>query len=91
MTWTPSLNSMTSDALLLVFWLSLPPLLAATAVGLLVGLVQSVTQIQDQALPYAVKIICVGVVLMIAVPWARTEVSHYFDQALTFISLGRVR
>jgi len=91
MNWSPSLHSLAADALLLVFWLSLPPLLVATGVGLLVGLLQSVTQIQDQALPYSVKIIAVGIALMVAVPWATNEVAHFLDQSLQYISAGRVR
>lgn len=91
MNWSPSLHSLAADALLLVFWLSLPALLVATGVGLLVGLLQSVTQIQDQALPYSVKIIGVGFALMVAVPWARNEIAHFLDQALAYISAGRMR
>jgi type III secretion protein S len=89
MNWSPSLHSLASDALLLVFWLSLPALVVATVIGLLIGLVQSITQIQDQALPYSVKIIGVGLVLMIAVPWGETEVFHFLDQTFSYIATGR--
>ncbi|MFL9961110.1 type III secretion system export apparatus subunit SctS [Paraburkholderia sediminicola] len=89
MNWSPSLHSLASDALLLVFWLSLPALVVATVIGLLIGLVQSITQIQDQALPYSVKIIGVGLVLMIAVPWGENEVFHFLDQTFSYIATGR--
>ncbi|NKJ45238.1 EscS/YscS/HrcS family type III secretion system export apparatus protein [Burkholderia sp. SG-MS1] len=89
MNWNPSLHSLAGDALLLVFWLSLPALVVATGVGVLIGLVQSITQIQDQALPYSVKIICVGLVLMIAVPWGENEVSHFLDKTFSYIAAGR--
>jgi len=91
MNWSPTLHSLSSDALLLVFWLSLPALLVATVIGIVVGLVQSITQIQDQALPYSVKIIGVGLVLMIAVPWGGNEVSRYLDQAFAYIATGSGR
>lgn len=91
MNWSPSLGSLSGDALLLVFWLSLPALLVATAIGVLIGLVQTITQIQDQALPYSVKIIGVGLVLMIAVPWGRNEVAHFMDQAFSYIATGSGR
>jgi len=84
-----TLDALTSGALLLVFWLSLPALVVATAVGLLVGLVQSITQIQDQALPYAVKIIGVALTLMVAVPWGSHEVARFLDQAFAYIATGR--
>ena len=91
MNWNPSLHSLSSDALLLVFWLSLPALVVATAIGLLTGLVQSITQIQDQALPYSVKIIGVGLVLMIAMPWGKNEVFHFLDQTFSYIATGRAQ
>ncbi|MFV0386010.1 type III secretion system export apparatus subunit SctS [Paracoccus sp. (in: a-proteobacteria)] len=54
-----------SHALILVFQLSMPVIIAATAVGLTIGLIQALTQIQDQTLPHAVKLIAVGAVIMI--------------------------
>lgn len=86
----PSLASLSSDALMLVFWLSLPALLVATGVGLIVGLVQSVTQIQDQSLPYGAKIICVGVVLIVATPWANREVARLLEHVFAYIAVGRL-
>ena len=44
--------------------LSGPPLLAATAVGLLVALVQTLLQLQEQTLPVAVKLITVAGILL---------------------------
>ena len=42
-----------------------PPLLIATAVGLVIALVQTLIQLQEQTLPVAVKIMAVsGVLLM---------------------------
>ncbi|MFM0054169.1 type III secretion system export apparatus subunit SctS [Paraburkholderia phytofirmans] len=87
----PSLGSLSSDALLLVFWLSLPALAVATAIGVVVGLLQSVTQIQDQALPYGAKIIGVGLVMIVAVPWGNSEVSRFLDHAFSYIAAGRVQ
>ncbi|WP_322062486.1 type III secretion system export apparatus subunit SctS [Paraburkholderia sp. J63] len=85
----PSLASLAGNALLLVFWLSLPMLAVATAVGLLLGLLQSVTQIQDQSLPYGAKIIGVGLVLMVAAPWANREVARLLGQIFSMIAVGR--
>lgn len=87
----PTLGSLSSDALLLIFWLSLPALAVATAVGVLVGLVQSITQIQDQALPYGAKIIGVGLVMIVAMPWGSHEVSRFFEHALSYIAAGRLQ
>lgn len=53
--------------------LSAPPLLAATICGLTVSLVQAVTQIQDQTLPYVVKLAAVSVTLALAGRWIGVE------------------
>jgi type III secretion protein S len=87
----PTLGSLSSDALLLVFWLSLPALAVATTIGVLIGLVQSITQIQDQALPYGAKIIGVGLVMMVAMPWGSSEVTRFLEHAFSYIAAGRVQ
>lgn len=54
-----------NQALILVLQLSLPVIIAATAVGLIVGLIQALTQIQDQTLPMAVKLLAVSGVIIV--------------------------
>jgi len=41
-----------------------PPLVIATIVAFLVGLLQAVTQIQEQTLPQTIKIFVIGLVLL---------------------------
>lgn len=52
----------------IVLVMALPPLLGAMAVGLVVGILQAVTQIQDQSLPIAFKLLVVIVILALAGP-----------------------
>jgi type III secretion protein S len=52
----------------IVMILALPPLLAAMTIGLIVGILQAVTQVQDQSLPVAIKLLVVIVVLIFAGP-----------------------
>lgn len=52
--------------LMLVLVLSLPALAVAILVGFVLGLFQAVTQIQDQSLPMAVKIVAVLAVCALA-------------------------
>lgn len=52
-------------ALILILQLSMPVILVATGVGLLVGLIQALTQIQDQTLPHAVKLVGIGLVILV--------------------------
>ncbi len=49
----------TNAVLLLVLKLSLPPIIVATVVGVLVSLLQALTQVQDQTLGFAAKLIAV--------------------------------
>lgn len=41
--------------------MSAGPIAVATFVGLLVGLFQTVTQLQEQTLPFGVKLLCVSI------------------------------
>ena len=52
----------------IVLLMALPPLLGAMAVGLVVGILQAVTQVQDQSLPVAAKLLAVIVILALAGP-----------------------
>lgn len=69
----------TSKALTLVLILSLPPIIAATIVGLLVALLQALTQVQEQTLSFAVKLIVVTVVLLLTMPWVGAELLRFTE------------
>lgn len=73
-------------ALMLVFWLSLPAVLTSAVVGLIAAMVQTVTQIQDQGIPQALKFIAVFAVLALTSKWIATELYHTADQL--FVSVG---
>ncbi len=53
------------EALWLVIWLSLLPLLASLIVGLLISFFQALTQIQEQTLTFVPKIIVTVIVIII--------------------------
>lgn len=53
--------------------MSAPPLLVATLLGIVVSLIQAVTQIQDQSLPYVVKLVAVAVSLAVLGRWFGSE------------------
>jgi type III secretion protein S len=52
---------------------SAPPLIAATIFGVAVSLLQAVTQVQDQTLPYVVKLVAVAVTLGLMGRWVGVE------------------
>jgi len=61
-------------AIILVVMLSAPPLLVAIGVGVLISLLQTVFQIQDQTLPFAVKLVAVSMTLSITGVWISGEI-----------------
>lgn len=69
--------------ILLVLMLSLPPIIVATLVGLLVSIFQALTQIQEQTLSFAVKLIAIVVALVFVIPWAGSQMMEFTDQILT--------
>ena len=57
------------QALEVTVLLTAPLLLSALAVGLLVGMFQAATQINEMTLTFVPKLAVVGIVLMVAGPW----------------------
>ncbi|MBQ9694487.1 MAG: type III secretion system export apparatus subunit SctS [Kiritimatiellae bacterium] len=60
-------------ALWLTLRLSLVPIVVATVVGLVVSLLQALTQIQEQTLGFAVKLIALSITLLLMARWMGSE------------------
>lgn len=71
-----------NKALMTVLITSAPILLAAVVLGVLVGFLQALTQIQDQTLPQAVKLIATLLIIMILGPLFAQGIA---DQASTIL------
>ena len=54
-----------SQALYLVLVISLPPIVIASVIGIVLSLVQAVTQLQEQTLSFGVKLIAVVLTLFL--------------------------
>lgn len=61
----------------LVLWLSLPPIVVASVVGTLFSLFQALTQIQEQTLSFAIKLIAVMATLALTARWMGGELFNY--------------
>ncbi|MBO4793433.1 MAG: type III secretion system export apparatus subunit SctS [Deltaproteobacteria bacterium] len=57
------------QALYLVMMLSMPPIVVASIVGVLLSLIQAITQLQEQTLTFGVKLIAVVVTLFVMGSW----------------------
>lgn len=64
-------------ALYLTMLLSLPAIVVAAVVGTLFSLLQALTQIQEQTLSFAVKLIAVGITLFLTAGWVGGELMNY--------------
>ena len=63
--------------LVIVLQLSLIPILVATVIGILVSLLQALTQIQEQTLGFAVKLIAISLTLLACASWMGAELLLY--------------
>ena len=62
-----------------------PVLLSGMAVGLLVGLLQALTQIQEQTIAFVPKIVAMMMVLSFALPWLITQMMEYSKELISGI------
>lgn len=74
------------QAMLLVLLLSLPTILVATGVGLLVALFQALTQIQEQTLSFGIKLVAVIITLTLTARWLGIEMQNFTLQAFNSIA-----
>jgi flagellar biosynthetic protein FliQ len=65
------------DTLRTTAMLSAPLLGAALITGLVVSVLQAITQINEQTLTFIPKMIVIGVVILIAGPWMLDILSHF--------------
>jgi flagellar biosynthesis protein FliQ len=65
------------EALWTTLIIASPILVAALIVGLVIGLLQAMTQIQEQSLVFVPKIIVMLLVLSISLPWLISRMVQY--------------
>ena len=70
------------EGLLLVLLLSAPPLLASLVVGLVVGIFQAATQIQDQTVSFVPKLVVVMLTLVALGPALGAQVVRFTQAVL---------
>lgn len=72
-----------NKALQLTLILSMPPVIVATIVGLMIGLFQTVTQIQEQTLPFGIKLVAVILCVYLMSGWFGEHLLNYSVEMLT--------
>jgi flagellar biosynthetic protein FliQ len=69
-------------AIMLSLMVAGPLLLTAMLVGILVSLVQAVTQLQEQSLTFIPKLASIALVFVIMLPWALSQLVEYLSGIL---------
>ena len=65
------------SALIAAVVIAAPMLIVGMAAGLLIGLIQALTQIQDQTVSFVPKILAMAAVLIACVPWIMTRMVEF--------------
>lgn len=85
---TDQLVDVTRQTLTVMLMLSIPVLLAGLTIGLIVSVLQAVTQIQEQTLSFVPKIIGMVVVAIVAMPWMISKLLTFSAEMFGPISAG---
>ncbi len=76
------------ETILLILMLSAPVLVVALGVGLIISLIQAVTQIQEATLTFVPKILACMLTLVLVSPWMlQIFISHTQEMLRTLASL----
>ncbi|MBI2605023.1 MAG: flagellar biosynthesis protein FliQ [Deltaproteobacteria bacterium] len=71
------------EALKITLYLAGPILLVAMVVGIVVSLLQAVTQINESTLTFVPKLLAIAAVLVVAGPWMIETITHYTADLIT--------
>lgn len=74
------------EGMLLVVVLSAPPLIVAVIVGVLTSLVQALMQIQDQTLPFGIKLVAVGLTLLVTGRWIGVQLLELLHRSFEMMA-----
>jgi flagellar biosynthesis protein FliQ len=65
------------QALTVALMVAAPLLITSLAVGILVSLIQAVTQIQEQTLTFIPKLVAMAAIFIILLPWSLSQLVQY--------------
>jgi flagellar biosynthetic protein FliQ len=65
------------EAIMLTLLIGSPVLMAGMVVGLLIGLAQALTQIQEQTVAFVPKLVAMVFVLALTMPWLIDQLTQY--------------
>ena len=74
------------ESILLIIKLVSPMLLISVGVGLVIAIFQAATQIHEQTLSFAPKIMVIGVILIAAGSWILSSMEEFFQYIMSFMA-----
>lgn len=74
--------------MVLILQLSAPTLVIGMAVGLIISIVQAVTQIQEQTLSFVPKMVAMAIVAVVMASWSLTKLLEFSQEMFTFVKLS---
>jgi flagellar biosynthesis protein FliQ len=77
-----------AEAIKVTMLISAPVLIVGLVVGVVISLIQAVTQIQEMTLVFVPKIVAVLVVLVAALPWMMNIMITYTHNLITSIPMS---
>jgi len=82
----PLLLQVGREALVVSLLLSAPPLAAALLVGVVTGVLQAATQVQEQTLGVVPRLVAVVVALAVAAPWIGARAARFTADCLQLLA-----
>lgn len=76
-----------NQALWIALLVAAPVVIVTSVLGFLLGFLQAIFQLQDQALPFAVKLLGVTMTLIVLGAWQSQTLMQFADQIFTLIAL----
>ena len=74
------------EAILLAVTMSGPLVAVAALVGLVMGLLQALTQLQDQSTSFALKSVAVFGLLLVLMPWLSTGIHNFAERMFSLLA-----
>jgi flagellar biosynthetic protein FliQ len=76
---------LTRDALWIGMLISAPILITGMLIGLVIGLAQALTQIQEQTVAFVPKLLAMAVILSLTLPWLLNQFLQYSSDLIAGI------
>jgi flagellar biosynthetic protein FliQ len=80
------ISNIIRDAIVTALLIVAPFLLVTAAIGLIAAVLQAATQIQEQSIPFILKIVSVCLILLLLGTWIFNEMSDFVQRVMEKIN-----